>query len=108
MATAIPAFLASSAASNVSVSENDQFYSAPIGFENAKLGSILRYRQSPRSISLDNKTPIRPKEAWQIQYRTQNSLGEPEAGIVTVLVPFNAKKSNLFVQGYFADAAYAG
>jgi hypothetical protein len=79
----------------------DWFYKAPVGFEKAAPGSILRYRRVPRPISLTSITPILPKGAWQIQYRTQNSLGEPEASIVTVLEPFNAKRGNLFAQGFF-------
>src|ERR1700760_572878 len=105
LATAIPAVL-SSRSSNISLPDNDQFYAAPPGFEAAELGSILRYRRAPRPISLDNNTPIKPKDAWQIQFRTQNSLGEPEAGVVTVLVPYQAQSSNLFVEAYFADASF--
>jgi hypothetical protein len=89
------------------LAQADSFYAAPKGFENKELGEILRYREAPRPISLDNRTPLKPKEAWQIQFRTQNSMGEPEAGMVTVLVPWKAKPGNLFVEGYFADAAWS-
>ena len=78
----------------------DWFYRAPVGFEKAALGSILRYRPIPRPLSFTNVTPIRPKAAWQIQYRTQNSVGEPEASVVTVLEPFNASRGNLFAQAF--------
>jgi hypothetical protein len=90
-----------------SLPDNDPFYGPPSGYENAALGSILRYRKPPRPISLNNVTPIKPKAAWQIQFRTQNSLGKPEAGVVTVLVPYKAKKGHLFVEGYFVDAPFS-
>jgi hypothetical protein len=79
----------------------DSFYRPPPGFEKTSPGTILRHRRVPRPISLTNVTPIRPKGAWQIQYRTQNSVGEPEANVMTVLEPWNAKPGNLFVEGFF-------
>lgn len=79
----------------------DDFYSAPHGYENATLGSILRHRRVPNPLSLDNKIPLQVKDAWQIQYRSQNSIGEAEAAIVTVLVPYNFRPGNLFVYGYY-------
>jgi hypothetical protein len=86
------------ASSGITLSpDEDPFYKPPKGFESAALGSILRYRPAPRSITLDNKRPIRPKDAWQILYKTQNSVNEPEATVVTLLVPFKAKQDNLFV-----------
>jgi hypothetical protein len=78
----------------------DSFYKAPLGFERAAPGSILNYRPVPRPIAYTDATPIRPKAAWQIQYRTQNSVGEPEASVVTVLEPFNAKPGNLFAEAF--------
>jgi hypothetical protein len=80
---------------------NDPFYAALAGFESIAAGTILRYRRAPRSITLDSITPIRPKNVWQILYRTQNSVGEPKATVVAVLEPHNAKKSNLFVENLF-------
>jgi hypothetical protein len=105
---AAPAFLAADRRGNITLPENDKFYAAPVGYESKAPGTILQYRRAPRSISLDNKSPLKLKEAWQIQYRTQNSIGEPEAGTVTLLIPYEAKTKNLFAQGYFSDAAYNG
>jgi hypothetical protein len=80
----------------------DEFYSSPPGYENATLGSILRHRRVPNPISLDNKAALQVKDAWQIQYRSQNSIGEPEAVIMTVLVPYNARLSNIFAYAYYS------
>jgi hypothetical protein len=85
----------------LSMPKNDVFYKAPANIESYALGSVIEYRRVPKSISLTSLTPIRPKEAWQIQYRTQNSQGKAEMGIVTVLVPFNAKSGHLFVEAFF-------
>jgi hypothetical protein len=87
---------------------DDQFYAAPAGFESTAPGTILRYRRAPRPITLNSITPIRPKNAWQILYRTQNSVGEPKATVVTVLEPYNAKKSNLFVQNFITVIPHTG
>lgn len=80
----------------------DDFYKPPSGYESAAPGSILRHRAVPNPISLDNKTPIKVEAAWQLLYRTQNSVGDPEATVVTVLVPHNAKRNNLFIYSYFS------
>jgi hypothetical protein len=81
--------------------DDDEFYKAPPGFEKAARGSILRYRPVPNPLSVNNKDSINLKAAWQIQYRTQNSVGEPEASIVTVLVPHNARPAHLQVYAYY-------
>lgn len=92
----------SSLAIGIGPPEIDDFYKPPSGFESTALGSILRHRPVPRPISLDNKTPVKVEAAWQLLYRTQNAVGDPEATVVTVLVPHNAKKNNLFVYSYFS------
>jgi hypothetical protein len=82
--------------------DEDAFYKPDPGFESAKPGAILKYRPVPRAITLDNKNGLKLKEAWQILYRTQNGLAEPEANVVTVLVPFKAKANKLFTLQYFS------
>jgi hypothetical protein len=85
--------------------DEDSFYRPPMGFESAKLGEILNHRKVPRPIAFNNKDPIDIKAAWQIQYRTQNSVGDPEANIVTVLVPHKPKPKHLFSLSYFSVRA---
>lgn len=80
---------------------DDPFYWAPKDFEKTERGTILRSRPVPNAITLNNVTPIKPKAAWQLLYRTQNSVGEPSANVVTVLVPFNVKPNHLFVYSMF-------
>jgi hypothetical protein len=81
--------------------ETDVFYHPPILFEDAKLGTILKYRRAPQGLRLSNILPYKIKAAWQVLYRTQNSVGKPEATVVTILVPLAAKKKNLFSLSYF-------
>lgn len=80
---------------------SDPFYKPPDGFEKTQLGTILRQRVVTDSIYLLKSIRLKPEAAWQFLYRTQNSVGEPEATVVTVLKPQDAKPGNLFVQSYF-------
>jgi hypothetical protein len=82
--------------------DDDAFYKAPPGFESTAPGTILRYRPVPNPITLDNKGAVKLKAAWQILYRTQNSLGNPIATVTTVLEPKNAKRNNLFGYNFFS------
>jgi hypothetical protein len=86
---------------NGTLPENDEFYKPPPGFEKAAAGTILRFRQVPGTVAIDNKIKLNVKAAWQLQYRTQNSVGNPEASIVTVLVPFNARPGNVFMYSHY-------
>lgn len=82
--------------------DEDDFYKPPIGFEKYPVGSILRSRPTPNSITLNNVDPIKVKETWQLLYRTQNSVEEPTATVVTVIVPYRAKPDHLFSYSYFS------
>jgi hypothetical protein len=86
---------------NGTLPEKDDFYKAPPGFEKAAAGTILRSRRVPGTISIENNIPLNVQAAWQLQYRTQNSVGQPDTSIVTVLVPHNAKPGNLFMYAYY-------
>jgi hypothetical protein len=86
--------------------DDDAFYKPPPGFETTAPGSILRYRPVPNPITLNNKDAVKPKAAWQILYRTQNSLGKPIATVTTVLQPFNGKRNNLFGYNFFSVRLY--
>lgn len=56
----------------------------------------------PKGITIDNTKAIKLKESWQILYRTQNSVGEPEATVTTVMIPKNANKQKLFTFSFFS------
>ncbi|KAL4401729.1 triglyceride lipase [Malassezia pachydermatis] len=81
--------------------DEDPFYQPPSGWENEKLGTILRTRQiDPKAIfDLD------VKEAWQLLYRTSyKSDDEPTTTVTTIVIPHNAKQDKLVVYGDFVDA----
>jgi hypothetical protein len=83
--------------------DDDPFYKPPSGFEATAPGSILRYRPVPNPITLNNKDGVKPKAAWQILFRTQNSLGKPIATVTTVLQPNGRPKpNNLFGYNFFS------
>jgi hypothetical protein len=80
---------------------DEPFFQPPADLDKIPLGTIIRSRPVPNPIQLAPGIPLLLEAAWQILYRTQNSLGVPEANIVTLLVPYKAKKNNLFVLSYF-------
>jgi hypothetical protein len=85
----------------IPVSPNaDPFYRPPPGYESAAPGSILRYRKSPHGVTLDDTEAVQVKASWQVLYKTQNSVGNPEATVVTIIIPHNAKKGHLFSYSY--------
>jgi hypothetical protein len=78
---------------------DDPFYNPPPGFELTAPGTILKSRPIPRPIAIYNL--LLPVDgAWQLLYRTQDSLGRPDATIVTIIKPKNAKPNNLFSESY--------
>jgi hypothetical protein len=88
------------------LSEMDWFYDAPNGFEKEALGTILRYRKTPRPIGINN-TAVEVGDAWQILYRTQDAEGQPEATVLTILKPKQPKaRGNLWVESYFSVSAF--
>jgi len=80
----------------------DPFYTPPKGFEAQPLGAILRSRPVPNGITVDNIKTIKLKTSWQILYRTQNSVGEPEATVTTVLIPQKAASKKLLTFIFFS------
>jgi hypothetical protein len=84
---------------------NDDWYAAPDNIIDYAPGDIIKWRNMPGPLSLDNVSPIRTLAAYQIQYRTTNSVGEAMASVVTAIVPHNASPDHLFAYAYFSDAA---
>lgn len=78
----------------------DSFLVPPPGFEKAPLGTILRYRPVPKPVRLLRLFPLKLLGAWQILYRTQSTVGDPETTVVTILAPHNPKPGNVFSLSY--------
>lgn len=83
---------------------NDPWYAAPDGFENVKPGTILKHRDTPKPLSMDDKTMLKPRKAIQVQYRSTNSVGDPIANVMTVIVPYNANPMHHLAYAMFSDA----
>jgi hypothetical protein len=80
--------------------QTDKWYQAPRNINRLAPGSIIRQRLVPRPVVL-NGTRVELDAAWQILYKTRNSLGGPLAAVTTLLKPKNAKLDHHFVQGFF-------
>jgi hypothetical protein len=90
------------ALSRPTMPNNDEWYRPEPGFDKQPPGAVLKTRPVPRGISINNKDPLKVKGAWQILYRTENSVGEPDATVVTVIAPNNPKTDSLFIYHWFA------
>jgi len=111
--TASLAFTSSSASPPSPLSERsvirpsqDPFYQAPPGFEHAALGTILRYRTPPSPIAVIGGIALNLQAAYQVQFRTTATIGNPQAAITTILIPHNANYSRLVSYQDFEDSAY--
>lgn len=74
---------------------SDPFYTPPSGYENAAPGTILASRNVPAALEIINLFPVKVAGSYQLQYRTTDSLGNPEAAVTTVIIPENANMSRL-------------
>ena len=82
---------------------NDPWYAPPDNLAAAAPGDILKWRPAPRPLSTDNTRAINVQAMYQIQYRTQNSVGAPIANVLTAIVPHNTRTDALFSYIYFSD-----
>ncbi|WP_280450144.1 lipase family protein [Nocardia brasiliensis] len=85
--------------------ENDPFYTAPPGFEEAEPGTILRSR--PVTVAALNLFPIRVR-AWQLLYRTTDFHNQPYTSVTTVMVPDGPARPRPLLSYQTAVDAIAG
>ncbi|KAM0512468.1 hypothetical protein ACHAPE_008791 [Trichoderma viride] len=69
---------------------DDPFYAVPHNIASFSPGEIINYREPPSEISSYGWVPTHLKQAYQILYRTTNSLQHPTATVLTVLIPPDA------------------
>lgn len=69
---------------------NDPFYAVPPNIASFSPGQILNFRKTPSEISAYGWVPTHLKQSCQILYRTTNSLQQPTATVLTVLIPPDA------------------
>ncbi|KAI5963197.1 uncharacterized protein KGF55_002989 [Candida pseudojiufengensis] len=83
----------------------DDFYIPPQGFENAKSGDILKYRNTPnklRSIYF----PLNVANSWQLLVRSEDSFGNPNAFVTTIMEPYNADPNKVVSYQTYEDSAH--
>lgn len=65
---------------------NDAFYAPPAGFEAAEPGEVLRSRRT-QALAYGVPTSLAGVDAWQVQFRSTGTRGEPITAVTTVLRP---------------------
>ena len=81
----------------------DDFYTAPDGYESAKLGEILKLRKLPVNSVVCFEIDI--KNSWQLLVRSEDSFGNATAIVTTVIEPYNADPSKVLSYQTFEDSA---
>ena len=83
---------------------NDPFYNAPAGYEDAKVGDILQHRSTPKPIT-GAFFPSKVQNSWQLLVRSEDSFGNPNVLVTTILQPFNADSSKVVSYQAYEDSA---
>ncbi|KAG5419502.1 hypothetical protein I9W82_003269 [Candida metapsilosis] len=81
----------------------DNFYTPPEGYESQPVGSILKKRNVPNPLT-SIVTSVRVQNSWQLLVRSEDSFGNPNAIVTTIIQPFNAKSDKLVSYQTFEDA----
>ncbi|KAI5965106.1 hypothetical protein KGF57_000899 [Candida theae] len=82
----------------------DDFYTPPQGYESQPVGSILKKRNVPNPLT-SIVTSVRVQNSWQLLVRSEDTFGNPNAIVTTVIQPFNAKSDKLVSYQTFEDSA---
>jgi hypothetical protein len=71
------------AAAAIPVPDDDPFYVPPAGLKKKPRGAVLRSRE----VDVTGAGFPIPVDAWQVLYRTKDTLGRPIATVATIIVP---------------------
>ncbi|KAG7662503.1 uncharacterized protein J8A68_004034 [[Candida] subhashii] len=82
----------------------DDFYLPPKGYETSKPGDILKIRSPPSKLA-SNYIPIHIKQAWQILIRSEDSFGNPNTIVTTIIQPHNADPKKVISYQTYEDSA---
>ncbi|EGW34614.1 secretory lipase 3 [Spathaspora passalidarum NRRL Y-27907] len=82
----------------------DDFYTLPEGFDDAKPGDILKYREVPPKLA-SLFFPVEVKKVWQLVICSQDTFGNPTAFLSTIIEPYNADPSKVVSYQTFEDSA---
>ncbi|KAI5970167.1 hypothetical protein CANMA_000778 [Candida margitis] len=82
----------------------DSFYTPPDGYENSEVGTILKFRKTPAPLSsIINSVHV--QNAWQLLVRSEDTFGNPNAFVTTVIQPKNAIPNKVVSYQTWEDAA---
>ncbi|KAK6465389.1 secretory lipase-domain-containing protein [Scheffersomyces coipomensis] len=95
--------VAIAAPSGLLTPSNDPFYTPPRGYENAAVGAILNSRATPQSVK-SVYASVNAKNSWQLLVRSEDSFGNPNAVVTTVIEPQNADPSKLLSYHFFQNS----
>ena len=84
----------------------DPFYVPPPGYESQNAGVILRSR-ALGSLAFGGIVPFQANAAYQLLFRSTDSLGNASAAVTTVIVPSNANTTRLLSYQTAEDASWA-
>ncbi|RLV89001.1 Lipase 1 [Spathaspora sp. JA1] len=82
----------------------DDFYTLPKGYKDAKPGDILKVRMAPNKLS-SVFIPIDVKNVWQLVVRSEDSFGKATAFVTTIIEPYNADPSKVVSYQTFEDSS---
>ncbi|KAG7660936.1 uncharacterized protein J8A68_005611 [[Candida] subhashii] len=82
----------------------DPFYTATDGFKDAKPGDILRIRKAPSKLS-SSFFPLDVKNTWQLLVRSEDSFGNPNVFVTTIIEPYNSDPAKVLSYQTFEDSS---
>ncbi|EMG48155.1 Lipase 4 [Candida maltosa Xu316] len=75
---------------------SDSFYTPPSGYESAANGDILQIRKTPRTL-INTFAPVKVGNSWQLLIKSEDSFGNPNAIVTTILEPANNPNASRLV-----------
>ncbi|PSK77713.1 hypothetical protein CJJ07_002452 [Candidozyma auris] len=88
------AFTVSAQYVKVTPPTKDDFYTTPDNITSYENGDIIASRPAPAMIR-SVYFPVNVKNAWQLKLRSEDSHGNPQAIVTTILEPYNADPKTL-------------
>ncbi|KAI5965107.1 hypothetical protein KGF57_000900 [Candida theae] len=82
----------------------DKFYTPPDGYEDSEVGTILKFRKTPLPLTGIINT-VNVKNSWQFLVRSEDTFGNPNAFVTTVMEPFDAKPDKVVSYQTWEDSA---
>lgn len=81
----------------------DSFYNVPKNVAEYKNGNIISFRDTPVQVR-SSLFPMDVKNSWQFLVRSEDSFGNPNAFVTTVLEPYNSDPSKVWSYQAWEDS----